>query len=123
MSHSDLIHLRRSLFFNIFTKDEEIVDNKLMIVLPKQENLQVHNHHDHQHQQQHQNGEEIETDNKLSNLSRSYLNMIYAIGEDPMRQGLQKTPLRAAEAFLHFTKGYKETINGIHSLLLLKFVR
>jgi GTP cyclohydrolase I len=78
-------------------------------VLPKQENLQTNNQHDKQ-----QNGEEIES--RLANLSRSYLNLMYAIGEDPTRQGLQKTPVRAAEAFLHFTKGYKETINGFHSV-------
>lgn len=87
-------------------------------MLPKQENLPTHNHHDQQ-----QNGEQTEMDNRLANLSRSYLNMIYSIGEDPMRQGLQKTPVRAAEAFLHFTKGYKETINGFHALLFSRFFR
>lgn len=34
------------------------------------------------------------------------------IGEDIGRQGLLKTPSRAAKAMLFFTKGYEETIEG-----------
>ena len=34
------------------------------------------------------------------------------IGEDKTRQGLLKTPSRAAKAMLFFTKGYEETISG-----------
>lgn len=34
------------------------------------------------------------------------------IGEDRSRQGLLKTPSRAAKAMLYFTKGYEETIEG-----------
>jgi GTP cyclohydrolase I len=32
------------------------------------------------------------------------------IGENPTRQGLRKTPERAAKALLHFIKGYEEKI-------------
>lgn len=34
------------------------------------------------------------------------------IGEDRGRQGLLRTPSRAAKAMLFFTKGYEETIEG-----------
>ena len=34
------------------------------------------------------------------------------IGEDSSRQGLLKTPTRAAKAMLFFTKGYEETMEG-----------
>ena len=34
------------------------------------------------------------------------------IGEDTGRQGLLKTPSRAAKAMLFFTKGYEETVEG-----------
>src|SRR5476651_2234748 len=30
------------------------------------------------------------------------------LGEDPSREGLQKTPLRVEKAFKHFTKGYDQ---------------
>lgn len=46
-------------------------------------------------------------------ISESYLNILYSVGEDPNRQGLLKTPERAAKAILHFTKGYEETISSI----------
>ena len=50
---------------------------------------------------------------KLSNLTKS---LIETIGEDPNREGLIKTPLRAAKAWSHFSQGYTsnldEVING-----------
>jgi GTP cyclohydrolase I len=39
-------------------------------------------------------------------LAESYLNIISAIGENPEREGLQKTPIRAAKAFQFLTHGY-----------------
>lgn len=42
--------------------------------------------------------------------------LLNALGEDPKRNGLQKTPERVAQAFAFFTKGYdqdiREIING-----------
>lgn len=46
-------------------------------------------------------------------ISDAYSSIIEAIGEDPDRQGLLKTPQRAAEAILHFTKGYEENLERI----------
>ncbi len=59
-----------------------------------------------------------ETENQeqqaFEKISSSYLSLIEAIdGEDSSRQGLLKTPDRAAKAMLYFTKGYKETVGGV----------
>ena len=35
-------------------------------------------------------------------------NMLEELGEDPMRQGLRKTPARVAETLKFLTKGYSE---------------
>ncbi|MBV8878755.1 MAG: GTP cyclohydrolase I FolE [Planctomycetaceae bacterium] len=35
------------------------------------------------------------------------------LGEDPSREGLQKTPLRVEKAFKHFTKGYEQDAGEI----------
>lgn len=50
---------------------------------------------------------------RIDDISNSYLNIIRSIGENPNREGLNKTPQRAAKAILHFTKGYEEDINAI----------
>jgi len=39
--------------------------------------------------------------------------MLVAVGEDPEREGLVKTPERAARAMMYFTKGYKESVADI----------
>lgn len=50
---------------------------------------------------------------QVQRLSDAYLNILSSVGEDPDRDGLLKTPQRAAKAFLHFTKGYNETVQGV----------
>ena len=42
----------------------------------------------------------------------SFKNILERLGEDPQRQGLLKTPERAAKAIMYFTKGYEENIAG-----------
>ncbi|CAF0754428.1 unnamed protein product [Brachionus calyciflorus] len=62
------------------------------------------------------NGKEISENNKelqTKEISSAYLNIINSIGEDSSRQGLLKTPERAAKAILHFTKGYNETLQEV----------
>ncbi|XP_015776872.1 PREDICTED: GTP cyclohydrolase 1-like [Acropora digitifera] len=46
-------------------------------------------------------------------LQDAFENLLDNIGEDKNRQGLLKTPARAAKAMLFFTKGYEETISEI----------
>ncbi|CAD7089645.1 unnamed protein product [Hermetia illucens] len=52
----------------------------------------------------------------LPEMARSYRLLLGSLGEDPDRQGLLKTPERAAKAMLFFTKGYdqslEEALNG-----------
>lgn len=48
----------------------------------------------------------------LMNLSEHYKGILSGLGEDPERQGLLRTPERAAKAMLFFTKGYRESISG-----------
>ena len=35
------------------------------------------------------------------------------MGEDPTREGLLETPMRAAKAMTYFTKGYQETVQEV----------
>lgn len=58
---------------------------------------------------------EISVNGRMENISDKYLSILKAIGENPNREGLRKTPNRAAEAILHFTKGYEETVDDIVS--------
>lgn len=55
-----------------------------------------------------------EEDNEMNlpSLAAAYSTILRALGEDPGRQGLLKTPWRAATAMQFFTKGYQETISG-----------
>lgn len=46
-------------------------------------------------------------------MEEYYKNLLKYIGEDTCRDGLKKTPQRAAEAFKYLTKGYKENIDTI----------
>ncbi|XP_074960400.1 GTP cyclohydrolase 1 isoform X1 [Phalacrocorax aristotelis] len=56
-----------------------------------------------------------EEDNELSlpSLAAAYTAILRSLGEDPERQGLLKTPWRAATAMQFFTKGYQETISDV----------
>ena len=49
-------------------------------------------------------------DNKLTGL---YEEIIKGIGEDPAREGLQKTPERAAKAMQYLTRGYQQTAEEV----------
>jgi hypothetical protein len=46
-------------------------------------------------------------------LASNYKDMLEGLGEDPKRQGLLKTPERAAKALMFFTKGYREKMSGM----------
>lgn len=48
------------------------------------------------------------TENELISLSESIQKVLKTIGEDPGREGLQKTPARYAKALQFMTKGYSE---------------
>jgi len=48
-----------------------------------------------------------------ADMVKAYKSIINNIGEDSERQGLLKTPERAAKAMLFFTKGYEENLDEI----------
>ncbi len=49
----------------------------------------------------------------IESIADCYRNMIESIGEDPRREGLQKTPQRAAEALSFLTRGYQEDLQSV----------
>ena len=55
----------------------------------------------------------------VKEIAESYKQILYNIGENPSRQGLLRTPERAAKAMLYFTKGYDEKISGEQDLINL----
>jgi GTP cyclohydrolase I len=46
-------------------------------------------------------------------MEQSFLNLLEAIGEDPKREGLVRTPCRAARAFEFLTAGYRQSLDEI----------
>jgi len=60
----------------------------------------------------------LRSDGKIDNqrieaLEEAYRNLLEAIGEDPERQGLQRTPVRAARALEFLTQGYRQNLDDI----------
>lgn len=49
---------------------------------------------------------------KLPHIEKAYATILSELGEDVDREGLLRTPLRAAKAMQFLTKGYKETVQG-----------
>ncbi|XP_062400306.1 GTP cyclohydrolase 1-like [Sardina pilchardus] len=56
---------------------------------------------------------EAEDESRLPILEAAYTTILRGLGENTDRQGLLRTPLRAAKAMQFFTKGYHETIYDI----------
>lgn len=50
------------------------------------------------------------TEDRLTEL---YRQILLEIGEDPEREGLLKTPARAAKAFRDFTRGYSQDVHTV----------
>lgn len=50
---------------------------------------------------------EIHNEEKVAEIAEHYAAILRLIGEDPDREGLKKTPLRAAKAILDITSGYR----------------
>ncbi len=50
---------------------------------------------------------------RIQSLSQSYREVIRAIGEDPDREGLLKTPERMGKAMLYLTQGYHQDAHAI----------
>jgi GTP cyclohydrolase I len=50
---------------------------------------------------------------KLAGMERSFRDLLESVGEDPERQGLLKTPNRAARAFEFLTNGYRQSLDAV----------
>jgi GTP cyclohydrolase I len=50
---------------------------------------------------------------KRASMERSFHDLLEAVGEDPQRQGLLRTPDRAARAFEFLTNGYRQSLDEV----------
>ncbi|CAN9509052.1 unnamed protein product [Ophioblennius macclurei] len=76
---------------------ELIIDGKKSVVLRKEETSR----------------KESEDESRLPALETAYMSILKHLGEDTDREGLLRTPLRAAKAIQFLTKGYHETVDDI----------
>lgn len=51
-------------------------------------------------------------DDKLKRMADAFSTIIECLGEDPQRDGLRLTPMRAARALAFFTSGYETSLKG-----------
>ena len=49
----------------------------------------------------------------VEEIAACYRRILELVGEDPSREGLLKTPVRAAKAIMDITRGYREDPEGI----------
>lgn len=66
-----------------------------------------------QHNDMHKEEKDCEDASKLSRIEKAYTTVLSELGEDVDREGLLRTPLRAAKAMQFLTKGYKEKTQGV----------
>lgn len=57
-------------------------------------------------------GNEHRDEHLLSRMSQHFKSLLTDVGEDVSRQGLVKTPERAAKAFCYYTCGYNIQLKG-----------
>jgi GTP cyclohydrolase I len=50
---------------------------------------------------------------KIARMEQSFQDLLEAVGEDPKREGLLRTPTRAARAFEFLTNGYRQNLEEI----------
>lgn len=72
-------------------------------------NMCIESKHNGMHREE---KEKSEDENKLSRIEKAYTTVLSELGEDVDREGLLRTPLRAAKAMQFLTKGYKEKTQG-----------
>ena len=59
---------------------------------------------------------------RVKTIQNAVSTILDSLGEDKERQGLLKTPNRAAKALLFFTKGYEERIEGKNLSIIIRFI-
>lgn len=75
-------------------------------------NLIIDNKTSAKHREHEASRKEAEDKSRLPALEAAYTSILRELGEDADRQGLLRTPLRAAKAMQFLTKGYHETVDG-----------
>jgi len=76
-------------------------------------------HHEHTTLSEIVNGKKIrekgavESPERLETMQVAVKTILENMGEDPTREGLEKTPLRMAKAMLFFTQGYEQSIDDV----------
>jgi GTP cyclohydrolase I len=50
---------------------------------------------------------------RLAGMEKSFRDLLEAVGEDPQREGLLRTPHRAARAFEFLTNGYRQNLEAV----------
>lgn len=70
------------------------------------------NMHDSKHNDLCRRERDSRDSDNLTHIEDAYTTILSELGEDVSREGLVRTPLRAAKAMQFFTKGYEETIQG-----------
>ena len=63
-------------------------------------------------QQKYEWAERDLADKTLSTMGDAFATLIRSLGDNPEREGLRNTPVRAAKALCYFTKGYEDTFQG-----------
>ena len=63
---------------------------------------------------------ETEFRNGLDDLAAHYKEILTLLGEDPTREGLQKTPMRVAKAMQILTRGYSQDPHAVLKAALFK---
>lgn len=53
------------------------------------------------------------TDNASKNIAEHYYTIISQLGDNPNREGMLKTPMRAAKAMQFLTEGYDQTLDDV----------
>lgn len=62
-----------------------------------------------------------DTDERVNEIAKHIRAILSLIGEDPNRNGLIKTPLRAAKALVYNTQGYQQDADNIMSQAIFEY--
>ena len=58
---------------------------------------------------------------KVEEIARHYRAILELLGEDPEREGLRKTPMRAAKAMWYITSGYRQDADEVMKQAILEY--
>jgi len=59
-------------------------------------------------------------ENKFKNIEKIIRELLEIIGEDPQREGLEKTPLRVTKSWEFFSEGYRSNLDTIVNKAIFK---